>query len=151
MTTQEFTVYMAGFFDGEGYVGAYRTDYTRKSGKEEHTMAVRVIIGQKYPEVLQLAHEIWGGSIYSEIDKRTGNTFWRWEIRGRKASDFVIAIQPYVIVKARQCKLVLEYQSLLGTKDNFDRKVEIQNLIKTMNTPMGFGRVKPELKERIES
>lgn len=148
MTIKERNAYFAGFIDGEGYVSAYRTNYTRSNGKAEHTMAVRVIVGQKTPEVLQLGQNIWGGSVYYEIDKRSGNTHYRWEIRGQKATKLIKELLPYIVVKASQCKLVLEYQNLLGKKNNLDQRIEIQERIKSMNAPMGFGKVK---KARIAS
>lgn len=131
MTVQD-KAYFAGFFDGEGYVGLYSNTKTSE--------AIRVIIGQGKPDVLYELQENYGGSVYPRHDKRSGREHFAWEVRARKAEHFLKDIRPYVRIKKQQVELSLQAMNMTYTD-----KLLIKLKIKSINSPMGFGK----LKERV--
>ena len=102
----ELEAYMAGFFDGEGSI--YMTRRTHPS-----TIVAKVTNTAKAP--CKLFAKKWGGTV-QEIKPRLGSrnkTIYRWYIYGRKAQPFLLAIQPYSIIKASLIALALEYIPLI--------------------------------------
>ncbi len=128
--------YFAGFFDGEGYVGLYKT-----SAK---TMALRVIIGQKTREVLDTLKGFYGGSVYLVTNKKRGSSWYCWEVKSSSAQVFLEDINGYAVVKKQQVAVALEYRDLMNGEEgvSFEDALSYHERIKAINSPMGFGRGK---------
>lgn len=139
------SAYLAGFFDGEGYVGI---NHTGRDAFGKYYFNVRCIIGQKHPEVLEVYAEIYEGRVYKRIDKRTESEHFILDVSGKKAERMLRDILPYSIEKKEQIKLALEAREILTARKKdkattYSSIVEIKNKIMRLNSPMGFGRVKP--------
>lgn len=138
--------YIAGFVDGEGYIGIYQNG---KDKRGNHYFNARVIVGQKNPEVLELISNQYGGKVYKSIDKRTSREYYRLDVSGKRAEALLKDIQPYAIEKREQIILALEAREILTRTEPVKYSSihaalsEIKNKIKRLNSPMGFGRVKP--------
>jgi len=87
--------YIAGFFDGEGYVGL-APGYPC------------IIITQKDKRPLELMYEYTGiGKIYDR--GKNQKNVWQWKIHTiEDVEKFINLVNPYIIVKKEQCLWLLE-------------------------------------------
>ena len=105
--SSEDLAYIAGFTDGEGYIGIVRNQGLR----------LFIQITNTKPEVLYWMKELFGGSIHkgqykSESDPRFFNAkpTYKWTIVSRQAETFLEAIQPYLRIKSELCQFALDFQ-----------------------------------------
>lgn len=109
MTDEEFIVWSAGFYDGEGCIlvtsNPARTRFTLLSS-----------VAQQDPQPLRMLKKRFGGGVNTDIGasigyKRKNGTalIWRWKVSGAKAYDFFLAIEPYSITKQSQLQLALTW------------------------------------------
>lgn len=95
---------LAGFFAGEGNItisgGNWPTLYAALGNTEKFWV-------EKF-------HASFGGAFYVEKPKYfSAKYMFRWRVSGKKAVEFLKAIQPFLIgEKAEQLKLGLEFQEL---------------------------------------
>lgn len=111
--------YMAGFFDGEGSVSissrgvmkCSRTDPT----KTKRVYGLVVHISQNSPKVLELYHDIFGGTFRRDNRKRAGYSprayvMWEWMIAGNlQVPVFLKWLRKYLVVKADEVDVALEF------------------------------------------
>lgn len=99
--------YVAGFYDGEGSIGIYRTVRTRK------TFYLRSQLVQNVsPEARRLLDHLqveYGGHV-SFSRSANGREKMNWQIGGPKAAFFLVEIQPFLRLKARQADLAIRFQ-----------------------------------------
>jgi len=122
----------AGFFDGEGYVGIARrrNKWLRKKDNtiQEYTAFCLVVkIGQVVEEPLIKLQKLFGGSIAKTARHKT-KTNWHqirnWEIQGPAAETFLIKVRPYLIVKAQQADIALQYRLTVNKGKLDEEKTE---------------------------
>lgn len=113
--------YLAGFFDGEGYVGLAsntRRTSTRKAPKL--SFQPKIAIGQKHPAVLLSIQESLGYGSITRHKTRFGFTY-RFRVHNRiDVIRFLEEVLPHVIVKREQVELMLK---VLSNKDNLKSSV----------------------------
>lgn len=101
MSDQEFKIWLAGFFDGEGSVGL--TSQQHSQWKQP-----RISLTQKGKigyEVLEHVRSIYGGSI--SIHVRTKDVH-QWSLAGNiSCATFLEDIFPYLKIKQQRAELVL--------------------------------------------
>lgn len=83
--------YLAGFFDGEGSLGHYRTG---AKGIRSFTLTM----ANTDREIVDTFHRTFGGHVN---DKPPSNGFnkkmmWQWRVTGDKAWDAYYALRPYL-------------------------------------------------------
>lgn len=109
MTDEEFVVWSAGFYDGEGCIivtsNPARTRFTLVSS-----------VAQQDPKPLRMLKKRFGGGVNTDIGSSTGYSrkngnalIWRWKLSGANAYDFFLAIEPYSITKRSQLQLALTW------------------------------------------
>jgi hypothetical protein len=94
-------IYMAGFFDGEGYVGMQKR--IRKGKYTEYFVVLSV--GQKDGATIDWIKENYGGHIH--LVKRDGTFFWI--AANRAAYNVLKQITPYLKYKKPQAELALSF------------------------------------------
>jgi len=96
--------YLAGFFDGEGYIGI------DKGKKGSYTL--RVAITNSNFRMLQVYEKIYGGKIrlYKKKLKESYKTKYQWGIDINEALKFLRTIHPYTSVKRAQIELAISFQ-----------------------------------------
>lgn len=94
-------IYMAGFFDGEGYVGILKR--TRKTWNTEYF--IQISIGQKDGATMDWIVNNFGGHLHRV--KRDG-TFY-WIISNKDGYKFLKQIIPYLKYKKPQADLAIEF------------------------------------------
>ena len=117
MNNTLFTIWMAGFYEGEGYVSNDKSNNNR----------IRLGIDQNDPTPLIKAQKIWGGSIKHRIRKSPasdkichGNS---WRLCQKDALKFIEDIKPYLQIpyKINQLQTAIE-KSKHGLKRRFSCK-----------------------------
>ncbi len=79
--------FYAGFYDGEGTIGAYQY-WHRRPGINR----IQASISQKHIQILTELKRRFGGSIWRGVKQK----IWRWRISGEKCKKFALAIYTYV-------------------------------------------------------
>lgn len=98
--------YVAGLFDGEGYV------YIFKKVKRNHIgYYVCTGIGMCYKPIIVTLHQNFGGHINASQHKNPKHrTQFMWGLVNQQAAKFLRQIQPYSVVKQAEIDLALELQ-----------------------------------------
>lgn len=87
----EDLAWLAGFFEGEGYVGI------RYQSNNAYVLAVG--LSSTDPEPVDLLHGMWGGHVYHGQKAAIYRPYVQWSIFARRASAFLADIRPYVRVE----------------------------------------------------
>ena len=100
--------YVAGLFDGEGYVRIF------KKVRKNHTgYYIAVGLGMTYYPIIKALHEEYGGS-YSENRHDLRNSKNRiqftWHVHNKIGANFLHRIRPYVVVKKDELEIALALQ-----------------------------------------
>lgn len=95
--------YIAGFFDGEGWVGI-----------EKYGGRTRIVvsIGQVDNRPLKKIQEQFGGLLRLRL-KSNDSYIYEWRVRDRRAINFLVAIRPYLIVKRQGVNRAFRYLNAL--------------------------------------
>jgi len=101
--------YMAGLFDGEGCI--HIAKLKRPESKRGCHFGLVATIGMTSEFLLELYHSQFGGSVYCYTKPRGNRKLcWQWIIRSRQAVAFLKAIRPYLLLKADEADLAIEFQ-----------------------------------------
>lgn len=127
--------YTAGLFDGEGCVDIYKA--TSPKGSKSISLMLRVNIVQKDGRIMNYLQDNFGG--YVSVDKHNGHYIHRWDIRSKKAKDFLSLIYPFVIIKKEQVRIALEFETMRG------------KYLESLKGHQGFRKLtNDEIKRRLE-
>ena len=141
--------YVAGLFDGEGYVDIYSASTSKKS--KSPSLMLRVIISQKDGSVMNWLDKTFGG--YVRMERRKESWIYRWELKSQKAKNFLKLILPYLKIKHAQATLAIEFEEVKGqyletlkgskgfrqlTKNEIGKRMEIKNRLKNIKKTYGF-------------
>ena len=101
----EFLVYMAGFFDGEGSIGVYTNG--KRNGR---TLRVQVTqtITESSSKLLDEAQSRWGGSLCT-FNKRERRAAFIWQLTASGGYKFLKDVRPWLRLKAKEADLVLTW------------------------------------------
>ena len=102
--------YIAGFFDGEGWIGINK----RTSGGYSH-FALMVGAGQCDPRPLLFIQERFGGRI--SVGRKPGtHIFHTWVVYSRVAESFLRCVEKYLIHKREQCEVAISYRGFVNKR-----------------------------------
>lgn len=142
--------YWAAIIDGEGYVGISKHNRKGRSRYPfEFRPNVAVCLG-KGSFILYELKEEYGGCIYLRKDR---NPKWIditvWSLAGSSCKNFLLDVLPYLRIKRKQAKLILEFLEIQGEggQDALysyvkGRQIEIYNELRLLNAR---GKTEPEL------
>ena len=102
--------YFAGFFDGEGSMSINnRIGGSPRGVSPNHSL--QVSIGNTDPAVLRTIHSYFGGSLtLRKTAKPNHRNVTQWIIPTVGALGFLVAIRPYLVMKAEAADVAIEYQ-----------------------------------------
>lgn len=103
--------YVAGIFDGEGFVYIFRKQLRSKPNHTGYYVSVGVNMCH-YPTIKAL-HEMFGGHINNGSTRKNPKhrpTFV-WGIANQKAAEFLRTIRPFVTIKAAEIDVALALQA----------------------------------------
>jgi len=128
--------YLAGFFDGEGYVGISRNDTAK-------AMSLTATVTNDSLPVLKLFEERFGGRYEApkHYGKKQGKDSWTWLVNGEKAIQFLLAIRDYTTIKQPQIDLALTFP--IGSRG---KSVTNEIHIKRIAIHEGLKKLKKEIK-----
>ena len=97
--------YVAGFFDGDGWVTVSEVKGYLREGSTRHTPSFRAAVGfaNNHRGVLEQIGKKFGGTIY-----RREPRFYVLNIRGDNRKRILKAMMPHLVVKQRQAGLALQ-------------------------------------------
>lgn len=108
MISETDKAYAAGVIDSDGCIRVVkegRSDNRMRSS----TYYPHVLVSQADGEAIQFLQSKWGGSIHKAVQSGGRELFiFRWSLSWRKAEDFLIDIEPYMLIKKRQAQLALQ-------------------------------------------
>jgi len=100
--------YIAGFFDGEGYIGTH----TSKK-KNSSVISLEISITNTNFEILIKMKKIFNGNILQKTKIENNKQVWAWSIdRIDEKKFFLEKIYPYTTVKRQQIEYGLKYLEL---------------------------------------
>jgi hypothetical protein len=100
-----FLPYFAGFFDGEGSIGLYRSGNT--SGR---TLRVQLTqnVSPASTVLLSECRSRWGGSM-CEMNRQGKRTAWNWQASAASGARALTDIRPWLRLKAKEADIALEW------------------------------------------
>lgn len=101
-----FDAYLAGFFDGEGCVGIYRS-----SSRGGFRLLVQITqnVSPSSIVLFQQVQQIWGGSISTSVSAN-GTEKLGYQVGSDKAVKFLSDLLPYLREKREQAEVAIEWQ-----------------------------------------
>jgi hypothetical protein len=94
----------AGFIDGEGCIGIYRTG--------ANAYRVSLSAGQKYnEEPLMRLQALFGGTIVRPKGKNRSYANAYWNLTSKRATDALKEMLPFLTVKREQAEVAIAFQS----------------------------------------
>lgn len=114
--------WLAGIIDGEGSI--FIMKQKRKDRERDTNYILRVSVQSTDPFMAVECSNLVGGPIITEqFDKRPNNSnTLKWELSGRKASQVLVEILPYMRVKHNQAELAIQFQNT--TKKHWKHMIE---------------------------
>ncbi len=109
MTSKETLAYVAGFIDGEGYLGIKR--YNRYPDRPNYspTHSERVSVAGINEVAIRDFNKIVPGYMYFHKPSKLSNRgYWSWEVTESKARIFIEKIYPYLKVKKPEADVLLQ-------------------------------------------
>ena len=102
--------YVAGLIDGEGCLRIHRQS---KKTTSTFTAIVQLNMSNKARVIGEQMAETFGGSLYEvKSPNPKWSDQWQWRISGDVASNFVMQIRPFLMLKRKQADLILQLHSL---------------------------------------
>lgn len=102
--------YLAGMFDGEGYISLHA--YKRPAGSIHYAKLIGVVNTDL--SVLRFFEHIYGGTIRGP-KLQNKKPCYEWNLRDKAQSEkFLLAILPYIQVKRDKAKILLEFLRVSG-------------------------------------
>jgi hypothetical protein len=122
-TPDPLLAYVGGLIDGEGCISIQKT-----SGKKKACYYLEIAIGMslKAAPLLQAIKKSFGGTLCKgRVKSKNWDGSLKWRIGGEKAMEFLVKVQPYIILKASQTSIAIELEMMRqnaptlpnGTKD----------------------------------
>lgn len=129
MTPPELA-YIAGFFDGEGYIGI-----TFRQGKGYRWRTLQAKVGNTNEWVINYLKFSFGGSIYKRKVYGNQRQSFDWTLVGNQAASFLKLILPFLKLKRPQAEIAIRFQERKSKRNwrkmppEIDALEEAENLL----------------------
>lgn len=98
-------IYLAGYIDGDGHIGN-RIYIQKPKNIRVYDISIQ-ICSTSLEQIIFFFNEFFG-TFNKRPEKRTNRAIsWIWYIKGMKAREIMIEIEPYLILKKNQCSLAI--------------------------------------------
>ncbi|QDK02883.1 HNH endonuclease [Streptomyces phage Braelyn] len=131
--------YYAGLFDGEGCVSINKVKGYR--GRKD-SFQLRVSVSSTHKQVLDRLQIKFGGVLVER--KRSGaQVSWQWVMTSRMARDFLMLLEPYLIIKSEQAKIGILFQNERDARngklaeDSLEKEFQHYESIRRLNARWG--------------
>ena len=109
--------YIAGLFDGEGWITIAKLDLGgyRKYSKDYMRYQLHIGIGMTYrPVITQLHSQLGGGEFVinrsAQAKMPKARTNYLWKLSSNPAAAFLNQVLPYLVVKKEEAEIAIEFQ-----------------------------------------
>lgn len=97
--------YIAGFIDGEGYIGIIKD--SRKIGfRRQDSYEAVLKIANTNKQIIDWFQESFGGNVSSRVLGGNAKDAYCWQISGEKLVPFLDKISPFLKMKGKQAEIV---------------------------------------------
>jgi len=97
--------YIAGLFDGEGSINILR---------HKNYFSLTAAIGLTHKSTIDWLSSIIGGHIrISKKSNKKHRTQYHWTVCSNQAAKFLRTIEPYLIIKRKECRVALRFQNIM--------------------------------------
>lgn len=97
--------YVAGFVDGEGYIGIIKDNRRITFRRTDHYEAV-LKIANTNKEIIDWFFKSFGGNVHHRIMEENQKDAHYWTLAGEKVIPFLDKIMPYLKMKRKQAEIV---------------------------------------------
>lgn len=109
---KEKIAYAAGLVDGEGYIGIIKSACWKGEKRLSPKFEATLTVTSTNKEIISWLIEHFGG--YFHINNKASKiknwkTSFKWRLGNNKVTPFLLAIYPFLIIKKKQAKVVLEF------------------------------------------
>jgi len=104
--------YMAGIFDGEGSIGAYKPRCNLTKGT--YSLGVTIISTDEW--LCHMFRMAFGGSINCRQRRGKQLPVWEWKVQSHRAAEMLKILLPYLHLKRSQAELAIKFQSVKGNR-----------------------------------
>lgn len=120
--------YAAGLFDGEGFI---RINHQVIKTSNHIRYNLYGGINMTYRPIIEKLYEEYGGSLHSRPATPPNRALFGWVIASQTAASFLRRVRPYLVVKAAEADLALEFQHNIDSNPNCGggRKPNRQDLL----------------------
>lgn len=131
---EEELAYLAGFIDGEGYIGI---------SKNSSYGELQISITNTNEDIIRLIAKWFKGSVRLVEKKENHKDCWRFGVYSEDAVTLLKAVYPYLFVKREQAYIGLEFQKLIGKKgkpvspENIKSREELHRQVCILNKTGG--------------
>jgi hypothetical protein len=101
--------YIAGFFDGEGWITISRDKAYTKYRRKYPKYYLRVGIQHTNRFILEQIAKIYGGSIHNDAPREGRHQMFQWALKSGKAVRFLEDLKDFLIIKKPQALLGTEF------------------------------------------
>jgi len=121
--------YLAGLFDGEGYV----TIVLSKS-ERVHQYWLQIGIVNTNRAVLEHMEAVFGvGRLHARKPTARSLECWKWQATNRDAAHVLDLLRPYLRIKAEVAGIGSEFQARIRERNNNDWRAEMKARISALN------------------
>lgn len=138
---------MAGIMDGEGmfYIGNYSGN--RKNGDKHFQTVIGVSSTDQC--LIEWLKNIFGGGTRqytpSQMAKNCRKQVYAWQATSNRLAHICEEILPYLVIKRRQCEIMIEIRSTFCDLQNIKGRARVQNL------PKGILELRQQLMDELRS
>ena len=95
--------YIAGLFDGEGSI------FVASRSGNRPTLQLRVSLNMVARESIDLVASVFGGGVNCYEKGENRRRQFQWSLSGIEAQNFLRGLRPWLIIKAEEANVALEY------------------------------------------
>ncbi len=119
MLSKEDIIYIAGFLDGEGWIGLQKTPIKRSRWAYTYYL-VRIGVSNTNKEILEWLQSSTGKGYIrvnaSNLKLPNRKPCWMWDISGKNAIEFLELIYPYLKIKKEVVTTIMELRKVIDTQ-----------------------------------
>lgn len=124
MNNNDFIIWAAGFFDGEGCITFNKKKYINKHGIEKCYRSLIISVSQVEPEPINMFFDFFKGGIRSHSLNKNNRKQYEFRATGENAITVLNTIIPYLVVKKDQALLAMRFSVAdIAEKKNIVEKI----------------------------
>lgn len=107
--SKQTAAYIAGFIDGEGYIGII-TDKNRINFRRNDSYKTVLKIANTNKDIIQWFKNSFGGYLEHRTMKENQKDAYCWTIEGKNLQPFLDKVSPYLRIKKKQAEIIKDFR-----------------------------------------